>query len=74
MKFDQFMPYSGVILETEGSVWKIQKRDFFTAKKVKGTPNLTFPYVHSLFAIVLIKQTFEKNKSLRAAPGSRTQF
>ena len=26
----------------------------------KGTPDLTFPYVHSLFTIVLIKQIFGK--------------
>ena len=43
---------SGVILETEGT--------FFTTKVKKGTPDLTSPYVHDLFAIVLIKQTFGK--------------
>ena len=47
---------TGVILETEGSIWKIQNRALFHYKKVKkGTPNLTSPYVHSLFTIVLIK-------------------
>ena len=41
---------AGVILETEGSVWKIQKRALFQYKKVKkGTPNLTSPYVHNFF-------------------------
>ena len=66
---------SGVILETEGSIQKMQKGHFFTSKKLKiGTPNLTSPYVHSIFTVVLIKQIFEKNKSLRAASGSRTQF
>ena len=66
---------TGIILETEGSVQKILKRALFHYKKVKkGTPNLTSPYVYSLFTIVLIKQIFEKNKSLRAASGSRTQF
>ena len=66
---------TGVILETEGSVWKIQKRALFHYKKIKkGTPNLTSPYDHSLFTIVLIKQIFEKNRSSRAASGSRTQF
>ena len=39
----------GVILETEGSVWKIQKRVLFYYKIIKkGTPNLTSPYDHSL--------------------------
>ena len=66
---------AGVILETEGSILKIQKRLFLTAKKLKkGTPNLTSPYGHSLFIIVLIKQIFETNKSSRAASRSRTQF
>ena len=40
----------------------------------KGTPNLTSPYVYSLFTFVLIKQIFLKNMSLRAASGIRTQF
>ena len=64
-----------VILETEGRVQKVQKKAFFHYKKVKkGTLILTSPYVHSLFTIVLIKNFFEKNKSSRAASGSRTQF
>ena len=51
------------------------KRALFHNKKVKkGTPNLTSPYVHSRFTLVLIKQIFEKNRSLRAASGSQTQF
>ena len=46
----------GVILETEGSIQKTQKRALFHYKTVKkGTPNLTSPYVHGLFAIVFIK-------------------
>ena len=66
---------SGIVLETEGSIRKIQKRALFHYSKVKNdTPNLTSPYVHSFFTIVLIKQIFEKNKSLRAASGSQTQF
>ena len=37
----------GVILGTEGSVWKIQKKALFHYKKVKkGTPNLTSPYAY----------------------------
>ena len=47
---------SGVIVETEGSIWKMQKKALFHYKKSKkGTPNLTFPCVHSLFTIFLIK-------------------
>ena len=46
----------GVIVETEGSIWKMQKRALFHYKKSKkDTPNLTFPCVHSLFTIFLIK-------------------
>ena len=68
-------PKPGVILETEGSVRKIQKRALFHYKTVKkGTPNLTSPFVHGLFTIVLMKQIFEKNKSFRAASGNQTQF
>ena len=64
---------SAIILETEGSVRKIQKRAFPTRKKLKkGTPIFTSPHVHSLFTTVLIKQVFEKNKSSRAASGSRS--
>ena len=40
--FQNIVGNSGVILETEGSIRKIQKRQFFITKKVKkGTPNLT---------------------------------
>ena len=64
-----------IILETEGSIRKIQQRALFQYKTVKkGTPNLTFPYDHSLFTIVLVKQIFEKNKSWRAVSRSQTQF
>ena len=67
--------HAGVILETEGSVQKIQKRALFHYKKIKkGTPNLKSPYDHSLFTIVLIKQIFEKNRSSRATSESQTQF
>ena len=52
---------TGVILETGGSVQKIQKRALFHYKKVlKGTRNFTSPCVNSLFTIVWIKQIFEK--------------
>ena len=54
----------GVILETDGSIQKIQKRALFHCKKKvkKGTSNLTSPYVHNFFTIVLIKQ-IKKKKS-----------
>ena len=66
---------TGIILETEGTVQKIQKRALFHQKKVKkGTPNLTSPCDHSFFALVLIKQIFEKNRSSRAVPEIQTQF
>ena len=43
---------SGVILETEGSVQKIQRRALFHLSIVKkGAPNLTSLYVHSLLKI-----------------------
>ena len=67
--------HTGVIVETEGSVRKMQKRVLFHYKKVKkDAPNLASPYVHSLFTIFLIKQIFGKNKSSRAASGSQTHF
>ena len=66
---------AGIILETEGSIPKIQKRALFHYKKVKkGTLTLTSLYVHGIFTTVLIKQIFNKNKSLRAASGSQNQF
>ena len=66
---------SGFILETEGSTQKIQRRALFQYKTVKkGTPNLTSPYVHRLFTVALMKQIFGKNKSLRAASRSCSQF
>ena len=53
----------------------MQKRALFHYKTVKkGTPNLTSPFVRGHFTIVLMKQIFEKNKSLKAASGSWTQF
>ena len=54
---------------------KDTKKGTFSLQKIKkGTPILASPYLYSLFTIVLIKQSFEKNKSLRAASRSRTQF
>ena len=35
---------------------------------------MIYPYIHSIFTLLLIKQVFEKNKSSRAASESRTQF
>ena len=66
---------TGIILETEGSVQKILKRALFHYKKVKKcTPNLTSPYVHILFTIVLIKQIFEKISHQRQRLGVRLSF
>ena len=72
---------TGVIIRTKdyfrnwGQRPKGIKRALFHCKKVKkGTPNLTSPYVHSLFTVVLIKQICEKNKSSRAASGGGTKF
>ena len=71
----KYISQSGVIVETEGNIWKMQKREPFHYKKVnKGTTNFTSPYVYSLFTIFLIKQIFEKNKSPRVASGSWTQL
>ena len=67
--------HTQVIVESESSVRKMQKRVLFHYKKVKkGTPNLASPYVHSPFTIFLRKQIFGKNKSSRAASRSRTHF
>ena len=64
-----------VIFETEGSIQKTQKKVLFYYENVKkDTLNLTFTYLHSLFTIVLRKQTFMRNKLLRAANGSWFQF
>ena len=47
---------SGVILETEGSIQKTQKKSLFHYKTVKkGTPNLTSPFIHDFFTIVFFK-------------------
>ena len=46
-----------------GQCLKDTKKGTFSLQKVeKGTANLTSPYVHGLFTVVLIKQVFEKNK------------
>ena len=51
----------GVIVGTEGSIRKMQKRAVFQFKKVKkGTPYLTSPYDLSLFTNFLIKQILKK--------------
>ena len=63
-----FHDHTGVILETEGSIRKIQKRALFYYKTVrKGTPTLTSPYVHGLFIIVSIKQIFEKKRVIKGS-------
>ena len=43
------------------------KKTTSSLPKINWHPDLTFPYVHSLLKIVLIKQIFEKNKSSRSA-------
>ena len=46
----KYISQSGVIVETEGNIWKMQKRETFHYKKVKkATPNLTSPYIYSLY-------------------------
>ena len=65
----------GVIVGTEGSIRKMQKRAVCQYKKVKkGTPYLTSPYVLSLFTIFLIKQIFEKISHQRQCPEVRLSF
>ena len=70
-----FVKFTGVILQTEGGIWKTEKRALFHYKKVqKGTPNLNPPHVHSLFTIVLIKQVFEKISHQGQHPEVRLSF
>ena len=53
-----------VILKTEGSIRKMQKRALFHCKTAKkGSPNLTSPYVHSLFTIVSLQNKLLKKIS-----------
>ena len=49
--FQNIVGNSGVILETEGSIRKIQKGQFFTTKKFKRAPLIWPPYVHSIFPV-----------------------
>ena len=61
----------GVILETEGSIQKIQKGHFLK----KSTPNFTYPQVlKPLYNCFHKKKIFEKNKPLRAASRSLTKI
>ena len=59
----------GVIVETDGSIWKMQKRALFHYKKVKkGTPNLTSPLydgasLHFMGGFFLRKKILKKNTS-----------
>ena len=58
-----FVLISGVILEIEGSVRQRYKRALFPYKKLyKGASDLSNPYVHSTFALLLMKQIFESHK------------
>ena len=72
---EHHLRYAQAIADNSKEHLEDTKRALFHYKKVKkGTPNLTSLCVHSIFTIVLIKQIFEKNKSLRALSRSRTQF
>ena len=43
-----YLPVTWVILETDGSIWKIKKGIFYYKKVKKYTTYLSSPYVHSL--------------------------
>ena len=47
------MMLSGIILETEGHPKDTKKGTFSLQKVKKGTPDLTSPYVYSLFITAL---------------------
>ena len=72
-KFSWICIVSGVILETEGGIWGRYKKALFPYKKLwKGTSDLSNPYVHGTFKLLLIKQFFQKNKSWVCALWSYT--
>ena len=54
------MYYRGYFKNWEQHPEETKKATFSLQKVKKGTPNLSYPYVHSLFTIVLIKLIFEK--------------
>ena len=55
---------SRVILEIERSVKQRYKRPLFLKKKsIKGTSDLSNPYVHVIFTLLLVKLISKKNKS-----------
>ena len=54
--------HTGFKLKTEGSSCQRYKMALFHYKKsIKGTSDLTNPYVHSIFVLLLTKQIFETN-------------
>ena len=46
----------------------------YTALAITGASDLSNPYVHSIFTLLLIIQLFEETKSLRVTSEGRTQF
>ena len=74
-RFNEKGVYSWVILEIGGTVRQVYKRALFPYKNLEeNMSDSSNTHVHSIFKLLLIKQTFEKNKSLRAPSKSRTQF
>ena len=54
---------------------KDTKKDTFSLQKVKkGTPNLTYPYIHGLCTIFLKKLIFEKKSHQGQHPVVRLSF
>ena len=54
--------HTGFKLKTEGSSCQRYKMALFHYKKsIKGMSDLTNPYVHSMFVLLLTKQFFETN-------------
>ena len=69
------MHYSDVILEIKGSVRERHKRALVTLKNYKRAPLiLSYSNVLSIFTLILVKQIFQKFKSLRAVPESWMQY
>ena len=67
--------YSEVILETKGSVRERHKRALVTLQNYKRAPLiLSYPNVLGIFTLILVKQIFQKFKSLRAVSESWMQY
>ena len=64
-----FWVKSGTIIEIESSIRKRCKRKIFPyTKPEKSISYFNNSYVYSIFTLLLIKNFFERNKSLRAEP------